>query len=214
MIRLPLIRTARLVLPGVALVACVYDGSGISAGADMATTAAETTATIAAPTTGTADATGDATSTSADDLQTTGPGITTGAVEPEPSTGTTTSDTTGGTTTGGTTEEGDDEEHALAFASDIQPIFSDYCTCHGDGDPSPDLGIGRAYDSIVRERADDVKSMALVEPWRPDESYLWHKIAGTHDEVGGKGKRMPPNDVLQDRDLDLIEAWIAQGAPR
>ncbi|MBZ5711918.1 hypothetical protein [Nannocystis pusilla] len=208
MIRLPLIRMARLVLPGVALVACVYDGSGVSAGAGMATTAAETTATIVAPTTGTADATGDATSSSTGEPQTTGPGTTTGAVEPEPSTGTTTS----GTTTGGTTDE-DDDEHALDFESDIQPIFSDYCTCHGDGDPSPDLGVGRAYESIVRERADDVKSMALVEPGQPDESYLWHKIAGTHDEVGGKGKRMPPSDLLLDRDLDLIEAWIAQGAP-
>jgi len=194
---------AWLLLPGPLVVACVYDGSGSSAGAGEATTS--TTLMIASPATGTTDATTGAVPTT--DAQEPESGPTTGAVEP--ATTTSTSTTTGTGTS--TTTDADDGDDALGFESDIAPILADYCTCHGDGSPSPDLGIGRAYDNIVREPADDVE-MVLVEPGWPNHSYLWHKIAGTHEEIGGDGKRMPPNDELLDTDMDLIEAWIAQGA--
>ncbi|WP_434424543.1 hypothetical protein [Nannocystis pusilla] len=126
-------------------------------------------------------------------------------------TGETTSSTS--TTTGDTSgTSGDDVPAPLSFVADIQPIFADYCTCHGDGEPEPDLGIGRAYDSIVGVPANDVKGMLLVAPGAYEDSYLWHKIAGSHSQVGGAGKRMPPNDELQPGDMAAIQQWIVEGA--
>ncbi len=55
-----------------------------------------------------------------------------------------------------------------------------------------------------------------VMPGRPSQSYLWHKLAGTHESVGGTGERMPdihePGDTyLDDADMALVRAWILDG---
>lgn len=206
MIRARIARAARLLAVSPILVACVFDGLGETHGARGSAGAVDTTAMAS---TGT-DAVVSTSSSTGDDL-TTGsttvdPGDSATSTSAGSSTGTT---TTLDATTGSTGEDPPDE---LRFETDIQPILSDNCACHSDGEPSPDLGAGRAYERIVRVPAQDVKSMALIEPNSREYSYLWHKIAGTHDEVGGDGKRMPPNDLLLDADMELIRTWIDQGA--
>ena len=56
-----------------------------------------------------------------------------------------------------------------------------------------------------------------VRPGRPSQSYLWHKLAGTQDSVGGSGDRMPalhlPGDQpLAGAEMELLRGWILDGA--
>ncbi len=56
--------------------------------------------------------------------------------------------------------------------------------------------------------------MARVEPGSPEDSYLWHKINGTHESVGGTGGQMPLNETpLDTATLTVIETWIREGCP-
>jgi mono/diheme cytochrome c family protein len=55
-------------------------------------------------------------------------------------------------------------------------------------------------------------SVSRSEPGSPEKSYLYHKITGTQDEVGGSGERMPKGGQLSDAEIATIRAWIAEGA--
>ena len=52
-----------------------------------------------------------------------------------------------------------------------------------------------------------------ILPGRPSGSYLWHKLQGTQESVGGSGETMPKEGALPDGGLDQIRAWILEGAP-
>jgi mono/diheme cytochrome c family protein len=103
------------------------------------------------------------------------------------------------------------------YAQHIQPIFNAACvSCHIHGRQigGLDLAPERGYDDLVG--AGSVQApMLRVDPGRPEESYLLHKLRGTHVEVGGRGERMPMGGMpLSTSQIDLIETWIAQGARR
>lgn len=56
-----------------------------------------------------------------------------------------------------------------------------------------------------------------VFPGRPSQSYVWHKLAGTQETVGGTGLRMPEfhqagDDYFDEAEMDLIRGWILDGA--
>jgi hypothetical protein len=55
--------------------------------------------------------------------------------------------------------------------------------------------------------------MPLIAPGSHLESYLWHKVAGTHSIAGGLGQRMPVNDHWSQEDVDLLAQWIDLGMP-
>ena len=57
--------------------------------------------------------------------------------------------------------------------------------------------------------------MNVVTPNDTANSYLWHKINGTHGKVGGKGGEMPKdgNPDFGTVERDMIETWILEGAP-
>jgi hypothetical protein len=107
----------------------------------------------------------------------------------------------------------------VSFCADIQPIFTANCAfsgCHAP--PSPQLGqnlsAGNAYASIVNVTSAEVPTLDRVEPFDPEGSYLVHKIQGTFPGVGGSGGRMPRGQgALPEADIQLIRAWIADGAP-
>ncbi len=63
-------------------------------------------------------------------------------------------------------------------------------------------------------KGSSVRGMDYVEPGDPQGSYLWHKLAGTHTDVGGGGGRMPSSSGLPESTLDIIEEWILEGAVR
>jgi len=56
--------------------------------------------------------------------------------------------------------------------------------------------------------------MPYVTPGDAQLSYLWHKVAGTHIDVGGNGTRMPVSPTpLPEAQLDMLVEWIEAGAP-
>ena len=61
--------------------------------------------------------------------------------------------------------------------------------------------------------------VSVIEPGDPSASYLFRKLVGTQSEgCGGSGMQMPVlvdlsgSDPLPQDQLDLIEAWILDGA--
>ncbi len=101
---------------------------------------------------------------------------------------------------------------------DVQPIFTGNCLfsgCHAGSSPEEgmSLGEGQTFSQVVNVAARQLPSMNRVTPNQPDNSYLVHKVQGTHLAAGGSGSRMPLNrSPLSQSDIDLIRAWIQAGA--
>ncbi len=110
------------------------------------------------------------------------------------------------------------EPGEVSFSEQVQPILTDRCAfggCHASTSPAAgqSLAEGLAYMNTVNVPSEELPSMDRVEPGDPDQSYLVHKIQGTHLDVGGSGLRMPRGqEPLSDDQIDLIRAWIEQGA--
>lgn len=139
--------------------------------------------------------------TTAETTSGTGPDDTTGSPD----------DTTGssgeGESTGGSTGE-----PPPSFGNDVQPILDANCSCHFDAAPA-DLSFADAHENLVSVASTEAAGLARVEPGSPDDSYLWHKVNGTHASVGGSGDPMPaPSGGLDAGSLATIEAWISGGA--
>jgi hypothetical protein len=158
-------------------------------------------------------------SASEDDGETTDtPNPTTG---PDPDGDTGTPETTGGPDTGSDTGSGEEGssgpgessgEAPLGFARDVQPILQASCNCHIDAAPA-ELSFIDAYANLVDVPSTEAPGLDRVEPGAPDDSYLWHKLSGTHVAAGGSGDPMPaPAGGLDAGSLATIEAWISGGA--
>ena len=109
---------------------------------------------------------------------------------------------------------------ALSYATDVQTVFTNNCTaCHGGSNPPEGMSLvaGVSYPNIVDHPAGEVAALTRVRPFRPDSSYLIHKIQGTQATVGGSGARMPFGcsgaGCLPDATINTIRNWILQGAP-
>ncbi len=106
-------------------------------------------------------------------------------------------------------------EVTVDLCADAQEVADANCTgCHGDDQPSAGLDL-RDLTAIVGAQARGTW-MSLVEPaGEPEErlarSYLWHKVNGTHLEIGGAGARMPQGWVLEPEPTEALRAWIAAG---
>ncbi|MBI5507880.1 MAG: hypothetical protein HY903_03895 [Deltaproteobacteria bacterium] len=108
-----------------------------------------------------------------------------------------------------------DVSAGASFSRDVQPIFTGLCAqCHfSPYGMSPSLAQGTSYAQIVGVFGQQV-AMPIVQPFTPSRSYLLHKIAGTFEDVGGGGVRMPRYlPPLNGVELETIEDWILLGAP-
>ena len=86
------------------------------------------------------------------------------------------------------------------YASDIQPIFDANCTnCHG---------YPNQYGNLVLFSYNDLMSSGTVIPGNAASSSLYDRITREESESGD----MPPTGSLSDEDIQLIEAWINNGA--
>ncbi len=130
------------------------------------------------------------------------------------------------------------EVEGRSFRADVLPILERSCSlsgaCHGDASSPANSAGYRPYLGNVDEQANpsDVaairavligqkspsSALSLVEPGRPEDSYLMHKVDGTLDCARAAcgelcGKAMPdPNGLLPRSDRDTLRDWIAQGA--
>jgi hypothetical protein len=115
-----------------------------------------------------------------------------------------------------TTVESDTEPAVVPTFGDLKTtIFEPTCSgigCHLNGGTSaPILDDADAYNTLLgfAEGAD----LNYVVPGNLEESYLWHKMKGTHRDVGGSGSAMPLGSTLSEEQIALLEAWILGGAP-
>ncbi|MET0386483.1 MAG: hypothetical protein ABW321_11015, partial [Polyangiales bacterium] len=101
------------------------------------------------------------------------------------------------------------------FEAKVQPFIDKACNCHQS---SPvlmapfSLKRGEAYALMVNVPSMQLPGMLLVKPGSTAESYLWHKVNGTHLDVGGSGMIMPYTFPLNAEEKQIFERWIAGGA--
>ncbi|MBM75639.1 MAG: hypothetical protein CMK59_09580 [Proteobacteria bacterium] len=85
------------------------------------------------------------------------------------------------------------------------------CTgCHSGGLP-PNLATDLC-STVVGVASGQATSMMLIEAGSAEDSYLYHKVAGTHLDVGGMGDVMPPGGSVSADHLATLESWINAGA--
>jgi parallel beta-helix repeat protein len=98
-------------------------------------------------------------------------------------------------------------------------IFAVQCSpCHTSSSSGGLTGLhdyNMAYNNTVNVPSTELPAMDRIEPSNSAQSYLMHKLDGTHLTVGGTGSRMPlGGPYLSQGDLDGIRAWINSGAPQ
>ena len=110
----------------------------------------------------------------------------------------------------GRTDAGQETNHCAAYAT-----LRNQCSgCHGrQGGFSLGNGSPAAIRAAVLAPSNQARGMDYVTPNDTSDSYLWHKISGTHRGAGGRGGSMPPGASLNATQLNQIEAWINAGAP-
>jgi hypothetical protein len=97
---------------------------------------------------------------------------------------------------------------------DIQSIWTGNCaSCHISS-TSGGLSLSSSAWTKIVSKGSSVGGLDYVTPGDPQGSYLWHKLAGTHTDVGGSGGRMPSSSGLGTSTLDKVELWILEGAVR
>jgi parallel beta-helix repeat protein len=126
-----------------------------------------------------------------------------------PPTTTTSTSTTSTTSTTGTT--------ALFTWTEVQDKLADNCTpCHTTSSSGNLTGLhdyNTGYMNIVNVPSSQLPTMDRVEPNDSTQSYLMHKLDGTHLSVNGMGDQMPlGGPYLSQGDRDGIRAWINAGA--
>lgn len=101
---------------------------------------------------------------------------------------------------------------------DLQPHWDELCYgCHTGSFPELDFSTdrGTTWQQLVDVPSRQLPSMNRVTPGEPEQSYLWHKLSGTHEGVGGSGETMPKYPrALPPGGLEAVERWILNGAPR
>lgn len=103
----------------------------------------------------------------------------------------------------------------VSFSQEVMPILRTQCAgCHLTGD---EPGGMKLYPAAAHQSLVGVPSagspLQRVAAGNPNESYLLHKLQGTHLDVGGAGVRMPfAQAPLPEESLQLIRRWIEEGA--
>ena len=88
------------------------------------------------------------------------------------------------------------------FARDVQPIFRQNCIgCHGPAKQNSGLRLDRK-SSVLKP------GVRRVVPGSSENSFLYYRVAGSD-----YGMQMPPTGALRPDQVQIIKAWIEQGAP-
>lgn len=98
---------------------------------------------------------------------------------------------------------------AVDYETQIQPIFTNNCTCHSGAFPSGNMNLsaGVSYNNIVDVVSSGYAPALRVKTGDTLNSVLWNKVNGT----GVYGQLMPfGGPKLPQATLNLISAWISQ----
>ena len=91
----------------------------------------------------------------------------------------------------------------IEFARDVYPIFEGSChSCHGSQQQLGGLRLDSRQSALAGGQ-----SGRVIESFSPTESPLYQRVAGLNDLA-----RMPMGGALRDEQIELIRAWIEQGA--
>ncbi|MGB7763381.1 MAG: ankyrin repeat domain-containing protein, partial [Bryobacteraceae bacterium] len=87
------------------------------------------------------------------------------------------------------------------FARDVQPIFRQNCIgCHGPTKQNNGLRLDRR-SSVMKAGS------RRVMPGSLENSFLYHRLVGSDF-----GLQMPPTGALRPEQIQIVKAWIEQGA--
>ncbi|MFC3608807.1 hypothetical protein [Stutzerimonas tarimensis] len=104
----------------------------------------------------------------------------------------------------------------VSFSRAVVPVLRTQCAgCHMTGDEPGGMKLypSAAYASLVGVPSAD-SPLLRVAPGEPEQSYLMHKLEGTHLDVGGQGAQMPFAQLpLAEETRAVIRQWIEAGAP-
>ena len=90
----------------------------------------------------------------------------------------------------------------IDFRRDVQPIFKAHChECHGASLQMNGFRLDRRHDAMKGG------TLPMIGPGNAAGSRLYLKLIGSQ-----YGPQMPPTGPLQPEQIELIEAWIDQGA--
>ncbi|MDP2311479.1 MAG: c-type cytochrome domain-containing protein [Pseudomonadota bacterium] len=94
----------------------------------------------------------------------------------------------------------------------VQAIFASECVvCHQGAAPAGGLDLELdAHAATVGIASSLYAGRTLVVEGDPDASLLYNKVAGA--QAAGEGGPMPSGSALAAEDLEVIRAWIADGA--
>ena len=87
-------------------------------------------------------------------------------------------------------------------------------SCHTGSTPQAGLDLGSvdAIMATVGKPSTQLPTIPLFAPGRPDDSYVIHKLRGTHAQ--GTPMPPPPSSPLCEAKIQAVEAWIRAGAGR
>ena len=92
-----------------------------------------------------------------------------------------------------------------SLQAEIQDVINRTCAnCHGSTFPQ---GLSDITSAICRSSR-QVSSMNLIEPGDAQNSYLYHKVAGTHASVGGSRSQMPLGGSWTLDEVDRLAEYI------
>lgn len=102
--------------------------------------------------------------------------------------------------------------------STVQSLLTNTCavaTCHITPEPGGglDLSTPALVATSLRRIPSTESPLLRVVPGRPSGSYVWQKLEGTQESVGGTGVTMPKEGTLTPEQIDQLRAWILEGAP-
>jgi|GEM_PF-2028380 len=106
-----------------------------------------------------------------------------------------------------------------SIQSDVIVLGCAVSGCHDNrATPAANMNLTSAdntYNAFVNRISQQVPSLKVVTPFDFANSYLIHKIDGTHLTVGGIGVQMPQYAAaLPKGQRDRIVQWVLDGAPK
>ncbi|MCB9540636.1 MAG: lamin tail domain-containing protein, partial [Myxococcales bacterium] len=93
----------------------------------------------------------------------------------------------------------------------MQALVDDRCAgCHTNGGMSGTMTLDDIFVGAVGVPSFEAEGLDRIEPGDHMASYLWHKLNGTHLDVGGEGLRMPRSGppYLTDAQIERVGLWI------